>query len=239
MLSAEKPGFVTARYGARSNTIPRHATQSHRGNGDEGPGHQDDSSRRHRGKGSGSGRRPGRFRCKCKRCASPISVDGSNCNQPAAHRPMTWVSIVSSISRLGAITSARPTAAPVQNFTQERPGRAGDSTGRKYHHLLSEWSGCFQRRCGGCRGGRRNARHGHPLAPDEGLHRSRQSRRIASGVPPSAFLYAYPQGDSGNLPASLNGGGTSQLRPDGTFEFRSIVPGTYVLQLGASELGQR
>ena len=37
--------------------------------------------------------------------------------------------------------------------------------------------------------------------------------------------------DSGNLPAVLNGGGFNQLRPDGTFEFRDIVPGTYVLQV--------
>ena len=29
------------------------------------------------------------------------------------------------------------------------------------------------------------------------------------------------------------------MRPDGTFEFRNIVPGTYVLQLAASEFGQR
>ena len=54
----------------------------------------------------------------------------------------------------------------------------------------------------------------------------------AAGVPPSAFLTLTRKESGGNLPAVLNGGGTSQLRPDGTFEFRNIVPGTYVLQLG-------
>jgi hypothetical protein len=37
--------------------------------------------------------------------------------------------------------------------------------------------------------------------------------------------------DSGNLATALGGGGLNQLRPDGTFEFRNIVPGTYVLQV--------
>ena len=53
----------------------------------------------------------------------------------------------------------------------------------------------------------------------------------ASGVPQPAIVSFTRKEDGGNLPAVLNGGGTTQLRPDGTFEFRNIVPGTYVLQL--------
>jgi protocatechuate 3,4-dioxygenase beta subunit len=53
-----------------------------------------------------------------------------------------------------------------------------------------------------------------------------------SGAPPSAFLQLMRKDSGSNLPAMLNGGGSSQLRPDGTFEFHGIVPGTYILQLG-------
>jgi protocatechuate 3,4-dioxygenase beta subunit len=52
----------------------------------------------------------------------------------------------------------------------------------------------------------------------------------ASGVPASAVLSLTRKDDSTNLSAFL-GGGTSQVRPDGTFEFRNIRPGTYILQL--------
>ena len=51
----------------------------------------------------------------------------------------------------------------------------------------------------------------------------------APGVP--AILSLTRKNDNTNLPSILNGGGSSQLRPDGTFEFRNILPGTYVLQV--------
>jgi protocatechuate 3,4-dioxygenase beta subunit len=51
----------------------------------------------------------------------------------------------------------------------------------------------------------------------------------ASGTP--AILSLTRKNDNTNLPVFLNGGGSSQLRPDGTFEFHNILPGTYVLQL--------
>ena len=50
----------------------------------------------------------------------------------------------------------------------------------------------------------------------------------ASGTPPSAFLQLWHK-DSVNMLPALSG--SSQVRPDGTFEFRGIVPGAYVLQL--------
>jgi protocatechuate 3,4-dioxygenase beta subunit len=53
----------------------------------------------------------------------------------------------------------------------------------------------------------------------------------ASGAPPSAFLQLMRKDNGGNLAVLLNGVSSSQVRPDGTFEFRGIVPGTYVLQL--------
>jgi protocatechuate 3,4-dioxygenase beta subunit len=53
----------------------------------------------------------------------------------------------------------------------------------------------------------------------------------ASGVPVQAIVAFTKKDESTGLPGVLNGGGLSQLRPDGTFEFRNIVPGTYVLQV--------
>jgi len=51
----------------------------------------------------------------------------------------------------------------------------------------------------------------------------------ASGLP-GMVLVAFVRNEDG-LPGPLNGGGITQLRPDGTFEFRNILPGTYVLQV--------
>jgi Carboxypeptidase regulatory-like domain len=52
----------------------------------------------------------------------------------------------------------------------------------------------------------------------------------ASGMPPLAVV-SFVRKDSSDLLAVM-GGGASQLRPDGTFEFRNVAPGTYVLQVG-------
>jgi protocatechuate 3,4-dioxygenase beta subunit len=54
---------------------------------------------------------------------------------------------------------------------------------------------------------------------------------VESAMPGSAVVTLSRKDDGSNLPAVLNGGGSTQLRPDGTFEFRDIIPGTYVLQL--------
>jgi protocatechuate 3,4-dioxygenase beta subunit len=54
----------------------------------------------------------------------------------------------------------------------------------------------------------------------------------SSGASASAVVSLTLKEDGGNLPAVLNGGSSSRLRPDGTFEFRNVVPGTYALQLG-------
>ncbi len=54
----------------------------------------------------------------------------------------------------------------------------------------------------------------------------------ASGVPERALVaFVRKEEGSANLPAILSGGSITQLRPDGSFEFRNIVPGTYVLQV--------
>lgn len=54
----------------------------------------------------------------------------------------------------------------------------------------------------------------------------------ASGVP-AQVLVAFVRKEEGSagLPVTLNGGSITQLRPGGSFEFRNIVPGTYVLQV--------
>lgn len=54
---------------------------------------------------------------------------------------------------------------------------------------------------------------------------------FASGTPVTALVAFARKEDSGNLATALNGGGLNQVRPDGTFEFRGVLPGTYVLQL--------
>jgi protocatechuate 3,4-dioxygenase beta subunit len=63
------------------------------------------------------------------------------------------------------------------------------------------------------------------------VYRVRGKAVDSSGVPATAVVSLTRKEDGGNLPAFLNGGGSSQLRPDGTFEFRNITPGNYVLQL--------
>jgi len=62
----------------------------------------------------------------------------------------------------------------------------------------------------------------------------------ASGVPSQAIVaFMKKEDSSGGFVGALNGGGINQLRPDGTFEFRGVVPGAYVLQVlqGASVNG--
>jgi protocatechuate 3,4-dioxygenase beta subunit len=51
-----------------------------------------------------------------------------------------------------------------------------------------------------------------------------------SSLPSPAMVSFRRRDDNSGLPPVLTGGSTSQLRPDGTFEFRNILPGTYVLQ---------
>ena len=51
-----------------------------------------------------------------------------------------------------------------------------------------------------------------------------------AGGPVQAILSLSLKDDNNNFPF-LNGGGNSAIRPDGSFEFRNVVPGAYVLQL--------
>ena len=54
----------------------------------------------------------------------------------------------------------------------------------------------------------------------------------ASGMPVMALMtFSRKEESSSGLASVLSGGGLSQLRPDGTFEFRGTLPGTYVLQV--------
>jgi protocatechuate 3,4-dioxygenase beta subunit len=46
-----------------------------------------------------------------------------------------------------------------------------------------------------------------------------------------ALVALVKKEDSGNAASALIGGGVTQLRPDGGFEYRGIVPGAYVLQV--------
>jgi hypothetical protein len=53
-----------------------------------------------------------------------------------------------------------------------------------------------------------------------------------AGMPITALVaFAKKEDNSAGLVGILGGGGLTQLRPDGTFEFRGVVPGAYVLQV--------
>ena len=52
----------------------------------------------------------------------------------------------------------------------------------------------------------------------------------ASGVVSQSLIAFVRKEDGVTTPSFTNRGGFSSLRPDGSFEFRNIVPGTYVLQ---------
>jgi hypothetical protein len=52
----------------------------------------------------------------------------------------------------------------------------------------------------------------------------------ASGAPATAVVGFIRKEQGGSLVNIINGGSINQLRPDGSFEFRGIVPGTYALQ---------
>ncbi len=119
----------------------------------------------------------------------------------------------------------------VPNFTQERRGRAGEvpeGNVTTYYPDAADVSSAVA--VDVTAGGEMRGMDIRLLQAK--LYNVRGKTMTASGVPPSAFLTLTRKESDRNLPAVLNGGGTSQLRPDGTFEFRNIIPGTYVLQLG-------
>ncbi len=119
---------------------------------------------------------------------------------------------------------------PVQNFMRERPGRAGtvqEGNITTYYPNGADVSSAVSVDVAAGA----EVRGTDIRLLQAKVYTIRGKTVNAAGVPPSAFLQLMRKDNSANLPAFLSGGGSSQVRPDGTFEFRGILPGTYILQL--------
>ena len=229
LLSAEKAGFVTARYGARSNTplsSPLDLTS-----GTE----MKDLAIKMTPQGVIAGKvldqdgdpvisaqvQAMRFAyARGRRQLQPSG--GTTTNDLGEYRLINLAPGRYFISA----TDRRPT----QFGTQERPGRAGavqEGNITTYYPNGADTSSAVA--VDVAAGGEMRGMDIRLLQAK--VYTVRGKAVDPSGVPTSAILSFTRKDDTSNLPALLNGGGTSQLRPDGTFEFRSIVPGTYVLQL--------
>lgn len=118
---------------------------------------------------------------------------------------------------------------PTQFGTQERPGRAGavqEGNITTYYPNGADPSSAVA--VDVAAGGEMRGMDIHLLQAK--VFTIRGKAVDSSGVPASAVVSLTRKDGGDSLPV-LNGGGVSQLRPDGTFEFRNIVPGTYVLLL--------
>jgi protocatechuate 3,4-dioxygenase beta subunit len=225
-LSAEKPGFVTARYGARSNTTA--GTQLILTAGME-----------------------------MKDLTIKMTPHGVIAGKVVDHDgdPLTSVQVQAMRSTyLGGRKQLQPTAGaqtndlgeyrlinlapgryyisatdrrPIQNFLQERPGRAGtvkEGNITTYYPNGADLSNAVAVEVAA--GGEMRGMDIRLLQVK--VYAMRGKVTSASGTPPSAFLQLMHK-DAVNMLPGLNG--TSQVRPDGTFEFNDLVPGAYVLQL--------
>jgi protocatechuate 3,4-dioxygenase beta subunit len=119
-----------------------------------------------------------------------------------------------------------------RNFAQERPGRAGtvqEGAITTYYPNGADVSAAVavEVAAGADMGGM------DIRLLQAKMYTVRGKTAGASGTPPSAYLLLTRK-DSGNLIAMQFGGDSTQVRPDGTFEFHRVVPGTYVLQLEQS-----
>lgn len=117
----------------------------------------------------------------------------------------------------------------VQSFTQDRPGRAGfvqQGNITTYYPNGADLSSAVA--VDVVAGAEMRGMDIHLLQAK--VYTVRGKATSVSGVP-AGVLSLSRKDDNTGLPAVLNGGGSSQLRPDGSFEFRNILPGMYVLQL--------
>lgn len=229
MLSAEKAGFVTTRYGARSNTSP--GTQLTLTAGIE----MKDLAI----KMTPQGVIAGRILDQDGDPVVSVQVQAMRYTYVRGRRQLLPTGGVSTNDlgeyRIGNLAPGRyyisaTDRRPISFGTQERPGRAGavqEGNITTYYPNGVDVSSAVPVDV---------AAGGEIRGTDIRLLRAKvytvRGKAVdASGVPAQAVLSFARKEDGGNLPAVLNGGGISQLRPDGTFEFRNIVPGTYVLQL--------
>jgi len=227
-LSADKPGFVGSRYGARSNTSP--GTQLDLTAGME----MKDLAIKMAPQGVIAGKvvdqdgdpvvsvQVQAMRHMYTRGRKQlVPTGGTSTNDLGEYRLINLAP--------GRYYISATDRRAVANFNQERPGRAGEvqeGNITTYYPNGADVSSAVAVDV---------AAGGEIRGMDIRLLRAkvytvRGKATDTSGLPQPAVVSFTRKEDSGNLIAVL-GGGTSPLRPDGTFEFRNIVPGTYVLQL--------
>jgi protocatechuate 3,4-dioxygenase beta subunit len=227
-LSADKPGFVGTRYGARSNTSP--GTQLYLTAGME----MKDLAIKMAPQGVIAGKvvdqdgdpvvsvQVQAMRHMYTRGRKQlVPTGGTSTNDLGEYRLINLAP--------GRYYISATDRRVVANFNQERPGRAGEvqeGNITTYYPNGADVSSAVAVDV---------AAGGEIRGIDIRLLRAkvytvRGKATDTSGLPQPAIVSFTRKEDSGNLIAVL-GGGTSPLRPDGTFEFRNIVPGTYVLQL--------
>lgn len=228
-LSAEKPGFVSARYGSRSNALG--GTQLNLTAGTE----MKDVSIKMTPQGVIAGKvvdQDGDPVISAQVQAMRFTyVGGRKQLQPSGGTQTNDLGEYRLINLApGRYYVSATDRRPVQNFTQERPGRAGTvpegNITTYYPNGMDVSSAVAVEVAAGA-----EMRSTDIRLLQAKVYTVRGKTAATSEGPPSAFLQLMRKDSSGNLPAILNGGGSSPVRPDGTFEFRGVLPGTYVLQL--------
>lgn len=228
-LSADKPGFVTARYGARSGTSP--GTQLTLTAGTE----MKDLALKMTPQGVIAGKvidQDGDPVASAQIQAMRFTyVRGRKQLQPAGGATTNDLGDYRLINlapgRYYISATDRP---PAQFSPQERPGRAGavrEGNVATFYPNRADPSGAIAVEVAA--GSEMRGIDIRLLQVK--VYTVRGKVPDASGALTSTVVSLTRKEDDGSLPPFLIGGGATQLRPDGTFEFRNIVPGTYVLEL--------
>jgi protocatechuate 3,4-dioxygenase beta subunit len=228
MLSAEKPGFVTTRYGARSNTSP--GTQLNLTAGME-------------------------LKSLSVKMTPQGVIAGKVLDQDGDPVASAQVQVLRFAYQRGR-KQLQPTGAGQTNDLGEY--RVGNLAPGRYYLSASDRRAALvitSDRAGRATGGQEgNITTYYPNGTDSAnaapvdvaaggemrgidirllrakVYTVRGKTVDASGMP-AAVLVAFLPKEAGVGLANILGAGLTQLRPDGTFEFRNIVPGTYVLQV--------
>ena len=229
-LSSEKPGFVTSRYGARSNTSP--GTQLTLAAGAE-----------------------------MKNLSIKMSpqgvIAGKVLDQDGDPVAMAQVQVMR-YSYVRGRKQLQPTGAASTNDLGEY--RVGNLAPGRYYLSASDRRAAFiltPDRAGRASAGQEgnittfypngtDAASGVPVDVAAGgemrgvdirlrrakVYTVRGKAVDTAGMPITALVaFAKKEDNNAGLVGILGGGGLTQLRPDGTFEFRGVVPGAYVLQV--------
>lgn len=231
MLSAEKPGFVTARYGARSNTLLSPGTQLNLTPGMA----MKDLAIKMTPQGVIAGKVVDQdgdpvisVQVQAMRFAY---IGGRKQLQPASGTSTNDLGEYRLINLPPGnyFISATDNRRPTQFGTQERPGRAGTLQEGNITTYYPNGADISSAVAVDVAAGAETRGADIRLLQAK-VYTVRGKTADASGVPLTAFLQLMRKDSGSNLPAFMNGGGGSQLQ-NGTFEFRGIVSGTYVLQL--------